>query len=220
MRRGVDAAIRWARLGGKSLEVSFERVDLGRLLDEALLEMRSELQAKPFLRVEVDATVQRLEPIVADSFLIKILLSNLLDNAVKYSHSRNPRWRLSDKEAIRYTSTIAVRAERQAQLVDLFFTNWGLGIDPADYQNIFSSFYRSAVRDRLHTVRGVGLGLPTCRKIVLVHRGTILVRSRPTLQDPDRIRQKEGYETTFVVRLPLDLKPGRFDIDMSVINAG
>ena len=96
----------------------------------------------------------------------------------------------------------------------------GLGIDASDYENIFSSFYRSKVRDRLHTVRGVGLGLRTCRKIVLLHRGTIDVKSLPTLSDPAKIEAKEGYETTFRVRLPSDLKAGRYDIDMSGFNQG
>jgi signal transduction histidine kinase len=217
MRRVIHDSIRWARLGGKTLEVEFERLSLSQIIDECLVELRAEQQQKAFLRIEIDKTVRRLEPFVADRFLVKILFTNLLDNAIKYSHRRQPSWQARGSSS--FESKVSVRAERQSKLVDVFITNWGLGIDRSDYENIFSSFYRSSVRDRLHTIRGVGLGLPTCRKIVLVHKGAIQVRSVPTLSDPERTAAKEGFETTFVVRLPLDLHEGRIDVDMSKINA-
>ena len=163
-------------------------------------ELSKEIRERSPLRIEVKGGVQRTPPFVADPVLLHTLVFNLLSNAIKYTHSRGDR-----------DTVVTVTAEHQTNLVDLHITNWGLGIDRTDYTNIFSSFYRSKFRDRLHTVRGVGLGLATCRRIVRLHGGRIWVRSLPTLDDPERTAAMEGFETTFSVRLPTTLEPGRID---------
>lgn len=207
-RRVVDNAVRWARMAGRIIEMQLEKVSLPNILHDCILELQRDIEKKSSLQVVIKEGVQRVPPFVADSFLIHHLFMNLLDNAIKYSHNPGGLHKFE----------VTITAERQPSLVDINITNWGLGIDESDYDNIFSSFYRSSVRDRLHTVRGVGLGLSTCNKIVKLHNGNIKVKSVPTLKDPSRTLAKEGYLTTFTVRLPTTLNEGRIDVDTTKIN--
>ncbi len=207
-QRVVDDAIRWARMSGKTIEMHLQPVVLSEILRDCIYELRLDIQtksaeAKRQLKIEVNPSVQKIPVFNADPFLLRNLFINLLDNAVKYTH--NP--------GLAYDFKIGVVCEPQSKILDVKVSNWGLGIDKADYENIFSSFYRSSVRDRVHTVRGVGLGLSTCKRIVRLHRGQITVTSVPTLVAPDRIKAKEGYQTTFTIRLPLDLPAGRVNVD-------
>ena len=71
----------------------------------------------------------------------------------------------------------------------LEITDTGRGIDPADLPRIFDSFYTT--RGGAGPVRGSGLGLSLCRKIVERHAGHITATS------------KRGRGTTFHIRLPL-----------------
>jgi signal transduction histidine kinase len=52
---------------------------------------------------------------------------------------------------------------------------------------------------------------------VKLHKGNIKVKSVPTLEDPVRKRAKEGYLTTFTIRLPTNLVEGRYDVDTTKI---
>lgn len=205
LKRVTDDAIRWARMSGRSLEVHFEPVSLREILLSAADELKNELAAKWFLHLDIADSINKVDHFNADAFLLRILLVNLLDNAIKYSHQRHGS----------YKSVVSIYVERQTSLIDINVTNWGFGIEESDYENIFESFYRSALRDRVHTVRGVGLGLPTCAKIVKVHNGDIKVKSVSTLDDPERRRAMEGFLTTFTVRLPTNMPQGVFNIDMS-----
>ncbi|MEK7476214.1 MAG: HAMP domain-containing sensor histidine kinase [Candidatus Coatesbacteria bacterium] len=206
VQKVVGDALVWARMGDKQIEMDFTDVNILDLLKLVVHEAKKRLDEKeaeiraPF-RVKMGENVSKVGSLVADLVLLHKMFANLLDNAIKYSHSRPG-----------FDNVIVISAERQTGLVDVAFTNWGLGIDESDYENIFDRFYRSSVRDRRHTVRGVGLGLATCKKIALLHGGTIRVQSSPTLDDPDRVKAKEGYETTFTVRLSTNLKRGRKDI--------
>jgi signal transduction histidine kinase len=201
--RTISDAILWARSDGAIVNVNMETIDLYEVIRVCIEELNDELRRKNKshrgnpLSIRISSSVKKMKSLVADPGLMHHMFINLLDNAIKYSHQigRNP-WEIS------------ISAERQKNFVEISITNWGLGIDMADYENIFSSFYRSASRDRLHTIRGVGLGLGTCRRVAQLHKGSISVRSLPTLSDPPRIKAMEGYETTFTVRIPTDLQLG------------
>lgn len=103
--------------------------------------------------------------------LLKVLFLNLLDNALKYS---------SDNTAfvtIDFTGTAI-----QVQVKDN-----GIGIPADELDKIFEPFYRAS---NSHSVRGHGLGLSICKKIVQLHNGQLTATSTA------------GEGTTFIVELP------------------
>lgn len=106
-------------------------------------------------------------------------LSNLLDNAVKYSED---------------SSRVQLSVERDGFWVELVVTDEGLGIPARDIERVFERFYRvDAARSR--QTGGTGLGLSIVRNVAANHDGEVNVESRL------------GEGSTFRLRLPL--APGK-----------
>ncbi|HET8709436.1 MAG TPA: ATP-binding protein [Candidatus Saccharimonadales bacterium] len=103
-----------------------------------------------------------LPTVGVDRISIQEVLSNLLDNAVKYSGK-------SDKVLI---STYV----NNDGLVETSVQDWGLGIPANVMSNLFTKFYRDY--HNRSTVGGTGLGLYLCKSIVAAHGGNIWVSSK------------------------------------------
>lgn len=99
-----------------------------------------------------------LPPILADAEMIKRVLINLLENAIKYT----PKG-----------SQIILGAKQNKDWVEIWVEDNGPGIPPLERERIFDKF------TRLHqdSTRGFGLGLAYCRLAVEAHNGRIWVES-------------------------------------------
>ena len=125
----------------------------------------------------IEFVLMRSVPAVVkgDPVRLSQLLSNLIDNAVKYT-GRGGRVELSlDIEG----------ADAVIRVKDT-----GMGIPASDIPHIFDRFYR-VNQARSGGEGGAGLGLSICREIALAHGGAITVESEP------------GFGTTFTATLPL-----------------
>jgi signal transduction histidine kinase len=99
----------------------------------------------------------------ADPVLLRRVLDNLLDNAVKFSDPVEP------------IELDGSRGEDPDALV-IRVRDHGIGIGPEDVERVFEPFFRSD-RSRTRSTGGVGLGLAVARRIVEAHAGTIVVES-------------------------------------------
>jgi len=126
-------------------------------------------------RDKLTVLLEHADPVsvCADPDRIKQLLLNLLDNAVKFTPKGG-------------TVSLSLRAERSVARIEV--SDSGVGIPPEEQEAIFQRFYRV---EEARSKRGSGLGLAICSWIVLVHNGSIDVRS-----EPDK-------GSTFTVRLPV-----------------
>ena len=116
-----------------------------------------------------------------DRDALKLVFSNLIDNAVKYSPG-----------SARICVTMACAGRR----LTLEFADQGIGISAADRKQVFKKFRRLYQPDS-PSVKGTGLGLYWVREIVSAHRGKVSVRGR------------EGRQgAAFTVELPVH-GPGR-----------
>ncbi len=106
---------------------------------------------------------------------LRTAVSNLLDNAVKYSGSK---------------VEVAVRVETGEKNVTLQVHDRGVGIPPEELKRIFKRFYRVSNR-ALAQVKGTGLGLFIVRSIVRRHGGKVFAQSAG-----------EGQGTTVTMELP------------------
>jgi signal transduction histidine kinase len=102
-----------------------------------------------------------LPPVKADLQRVAQVLSNLVDNAAKYSP---------------VNSTITVTASRceTAQGVQVSVSDQGVGIPAGERRNVFNAFERGEYAVRKQTV-GAGLGLAICRGLIEAHGGRIWV---------------------------------------------
>jgi signal transduction histidine kinase len=103
-------------------------------------------------------------PCRVDPEQIKIVLKNVLDNAIKYSRE--------DSEAVQ----ISVDVQNGRAIIEI--EDSGIGIEPEALVYIWEPFYR-ADKSRSRDTGGYGLGLSLCKTIIEAHGGTIDIRSTP-----------------------------------------
>lgn len=158
----------------------FEPADLEEVIIQTLETFGVRLRQRGF-RLTFDGPDQPLPPVVHDSGAIAQSLSNLVDNAVKYSDG--------NKE-------ILVSLKREGDSVVLSVQDWGVGIPRAEQEKIFERFHRVST-GLVHDVKGSGLGLAIVQHIVQAHGGKITVESR------------FGHGSTFSLHLPLEAERQR-----------
>lgn len=112
--------------------------------------------------------------VAADPAILELAITNLLDNAVKYS---NP------------PAQITIHLNQDSDGAVISISDKGIGIPPADLEHIFERFY-TVDKARSRRLGGAGLGLSIVRTIIENHHGTIGVKS------------EVGQGTTFTIRLP------------------
>ena len=204
LTRVVKDGLTWARMQSNIIELEFESVNISDAIKSALDEMSPDTGEGRGISVRIDARVVAQISGVPD--LIQGLFVNIIDNAIKYSYSNQK---------------VPIRVSIEGNTVEISISNFGTGINIADLPHIFTPFYRAKHRDITHPIRGVGLGLPTCKRIVDVHQGSISATSeRWHFDDPVRVERMEGFKTTFVVRLPTDLPNGRRNVDNASLKVG
>ncbi|MHB8483363.1 MAG: HAMP domain-containing sensor histidine kinase [Nitrospiria bacterium] len=98
----------------------------------------------------------------ADSEKLSRLLTNLVDNAIKYTPA---------------SGKIVVGCLKKEDQIELFVKDTGIGIPPDDLDRIFERFYR-VDRARSREMGGTGLGLSIVKHIMEAHGGFIKVESR------------------------------------------
>jgi signal transduction histidine kinase len=147
------------RADGPFPPVRLTPVVLHPLLDNLLKRFREQHPTRRF-----DASVDPTITLNVDRVMFKHLVSNLLQNAEKYSSAERP---------------IELKVERSADgsEVVLAVTDQGEGIRPEDVPHVFSPFFR-ADRSRTRATGGVGLGLTLVKRIVEAHGGRITLTSR------------------------------------------
>jgi signal transduction histidine kinase len=118
-----------------------------------------------------------LPPLLLDPGALAQSLSNLLDNAVKYSNGGRE---------------ITVSLRREGGWIVIAVQDHGIGIPSDEVGKIFDRFHRVST-GLVHDVKGSGLGLSIVRHIVEAHRGRVTVESRV------------GEGSTFSIHLPIDL---------------
>jgi len=154
MRRLVDDLLDVSRIdrrGGVSIEpVDF---DLAEEVREAVNRVGREHSDR---RIEVDVPASL--PVHADRDRIDQVLSNLLENAVKYSPEGGP---------------IRVTAERRGPEVELLVADTGIGIPAEHRENVFERFYQADGAAGARRFGGLGLGLYISRAIIDAHGGRI-----------------------------------------------
>jgi PAS domain S-box-containing protein len=155
MRTLIDDLLAYTRASSRTIEP--EQVDLGALWREVA-------EAHDLQIAEAEAVMETgdLPSLRADPALMKLLLANLLSNALKYRKGQGVR--------------IAVKGFIQRGEVCLSFADDGIGFDPRFAAKVFEPFARLHGRDEFV---GTGIGLAICQQAVERQGGRIWVESAP-----------------------------------------
>jgi signal transduction histidine kinase len=143
-----------SQLDGHSYRISKEELNFSDLVNDVTHQFLMRYHdRKLVLQVEEDIDI------TGDPLLLKLLVSNLLENANKYS----PK----DK-------AITIELNEDAEAIHLSVKDEGCGIGNEEKRNVFKKFYRVG-DERTRTTKGTGLGLYLCKKIAEDHGGSIAV---------------------------------------------
>jgi two-component system sensor histidine kinase SenX3 len=101
-----------------------------------------------------------IKNVKADKALLDSALSNLIENAIKYSPNQ---------------STISIKTLKKAGFVGIAITDQGIGIAAKHHNKVFTEYFRVAPEG---SIQGTGLGLPLVNEIVKAHNGEIELKSK------------------------------------------
>jgi two-component system sensor histidine kinase KdpD len=113
------------------------------------------------IRIRIPRGAEIIPPVLIDLLQIDQVVTNLLENAIKYGAGGGQ---------------VEVEASAQEGWVTVAVVDHGPGVPPEDRERIFDEFFR---RDTGGGAGGVGLGLAIARGIVEAHGGSILVEETP-----------------------------------------
>jgi signal transduction histidine kinase len=141
----------------KKVDLKFEQLDFPKLLDETIADIRFN---KGVSAIQLDYQEGPNDTFKSDYNQIKIILNNLMSNAVKYHNLNQPN------------PYIKVTFRRTRSNVEISIEDNGTGIEQDSIPKIFDMFYRASL-----TTDGTGLGLYIVQEALVKINGTITVES-------------------------------------------
>jgi two-component system phosphate regulon sensor histidine kinase PhoR len=172
LHKQIERLLKFAYTDSNHIHLEKEAVNIHELVREAVSNLTPLInEKKATLRYQLDAGNPVLQ---ADRDYLIIVITNILDNAIKYS--RHPEIRISTANTSR-TFTLSVQDN-------------GIGIEKKQAKKLFRKFYR-VKQGEVYAAKGFGIGLSFVKKIITAHKGKVTVES------------SLGKGSNFTVELPL-----------------
>ena len=160
LNRLVANLLDMSRIEGGALKPEKEWYPINELIQDVVARMQPVLQGRV---VHTDLPAD-LPPVKLDYLQIDQVLTNLLENAVRYTPAESP-------------IEIGVRLDGEYMLISV--ADRGPGIPAADLDRVFDKFYRvMETQTKATRTTGSGLGLAVCKGLVEAHGGRIWVENR------------------------------------------
>lgn len=167
----VDGILNLTRIEGSKVHLNKTSKDINTLIKEVIKTKLPLAQSK-------DINIQiNLEPLFSFKFDVKLIqqvISNLVENAIKYSPSG---------------TTILLESREENSLVKVSVKDQGYGIPEEEQEKIFTKFYRIPT-ENTQNEKGTGLGLYLVKYFVELHSGFVTLVSQ------------QGEGSTFMISLP------------------
>lgn len=153
-------------------DLNIAEVDINVLVELIMKRLRPIAQKR-----DVELVYESVRPVTAavDEVKMTLVISNLVENAVKYNKEHG--W-------------VKVTLDADHQFFTIEVADSGIGIPAESLDHIYERFYR-VDKSRSREIGGTGLGLAITRSAVMMHRGVI------------RVESIEGEGTVFRVKIPL-----------------
>lgn len=179
LQKLIDSILEISALEQKRVAHNFEVYVFGNIFTKLLLGSKKQykLDDKSF-SIEGNPNVK----CVIDSNAMKIVIDNLVDNAIKYSING---------------IKINVKLSYSGNKAQMIFIDNGIGIPIDEQKNIFNKFYRIYRKD-IPNLKGTGLGLYWIKSIIKVHQGKIHV-----------VSEGVGRGSMFILEIPIFEESGQ-----------
>jgi len=171
----INGVLDFARMDSGHHTLDVQPVDVGQFLRDLVSQVQQRVGHEGFVvRGEIESS---LPTVALDDAALSQAVTNLIDNAIKYSGD---------------STEVVVRGFSENGYAVIAVQDFGIGLDPKERAHVFERFYRGG--DPLtRSVRGTGLGLTLVKQIVEAHGGRVETESEP------------GRGSTFTIRLPLEV---------------
>jgi two-component system phosphate regulon sensor histidine kinase PhoR len=161
MKENVEKVLNLASLEKNKLHLNREKIEVNDFLKAVTENFKhSDAGKKTLTTLNIS---QNRTYLIADKFHFSNLVINILENSVKYCE-KEPQ--------------IRIDIQKTKKLLQIRFTDNGIGISKKYRKKIFNRFYRVPTGN-VHNVKGFGLGLDYVRKIVKAHKWKIKVDENP-----------------------------------------
>ncbi len=168
----INDILHLAKLDLGRIVLAKKDFDLGDMVRDVVEEQSQDMQAAG---LKVQLKLLKKAPIHADDHVLRMVVENIVSNAIKYTDSNGK---------------ITIRLQSKEGQYRLSVTDTGVGIARADIPKLFKQFSR-LTNARSHLVPGTGVGLYLARHLTMLHDGNILVTS------------VVGKGSTFTILLPI-----------------
>lgn len=149
----VQQLLTLARTESDSVENNFQPISMMDAVKNSLSQFIQQASEK---KVDLGMAQTSDSFIVGDKDMMKVLINNLIDNAIRYTP---------------VGGVVDVNLTKNDNAVTLEVADSGPGIPPEEYELVLDRFYRG----KHTTTYGTGLGLSIVKEIVVRHQGTILI---------------------------------------------
>lgn len=170
LNKFITSILDLTKIESRNLTLNKEQKDINKVVESVIDQLRFDAHRK---EIGIEKDLGPLYPIEIDVTLMNRVISNLVENAIKYSGEG---------------TKVFVRSWDDEKWVYVEVKDTGKGIPIDDLEHIFDKFYR-VKNDESHKVKGSGLGLYLVKYFVELHEGTIEASS------------VVGEGTTFLVKL-------------------
>jgi len=169
----IENILQSSKADPKSMELQFQKVDLGKFLSEVAQDHKRQFEEK---KCKVDLQLEASPLLTLDRKALQMVFNNLIGNALRYSP---------------VGSALKIHLHRTGRFWDIDFADQGIGFDKKDMKKVFKKFYRVQNKDT-QNIEGAGLGLFISHEIVRNHKGKLRVSSLG-----------RGKGSVFTVSLPI-----------------
>jgi len=177
LKRMIEDLMSWSRLQSGEISVDKQPTDIDEMVTAVMAALRPQAEKKQ-LRTDLDIA-KDLPIILTDPARVEQILTNLIDNAIKFSHARGK---------------VKVSARVYQDKLVVAVADTGPGIPEEMHQSIFQEFHRGP-EDVTKGQEGVGLGLAIASRLAEYLGGNITLDSAP------------GRGSIFFLWLPLETPP-------------
>jgi signal transduction histidine kinase len=173
LNKMIDNILDFSKIEAGRKRYDFADGDMAEVIEDVLSSYRYQIINSGF---DIQTNIQTdLPPVLIDRDAMAQAISNLLDNAIKYSGE---------------VKQISITTETVGSDLSIEIADRGVGIPSGEQAKIFEKFYRVG-NGLVHDVKGSGLGLSLVKHIIEAHQGTISVES------------EVGQGSRFTILLPL-----------------
>jgi signal transduction histidine kinase len=166
----INSILDLTKIESQNLTLQKESKDINKIIENIVSKLEFQANSKQMV---LETDLAPLYPIQFDTVLMNRVISNLIENAIKYAGKGK---------------TILVKTWDEPEWVYIEVRDNGLGIGAEDLAHIFDKFYR-VKNDSTHAIKGSGLGLYLVKYFIELHHGVITATS------------KLGEGTSFIIKL-------------------